>query len=297
MARWDTMRLASDAAPALYGVDASEAAIIAVGYGPVMLRSTDGGASFCEAPHGVTTPCSFHGIARTGRRSLAVVTSLEGVILRSDDDGATWATVGVPAPAGLAGVWSDGVTALAVGAGGCVLRSDDEARTWRRVPAETDAALHAVTGTAAGVVVVGAGGLVLRSDDGAKSFCAARSRIERSLYGVWGTGSVFFASGEEGTLLRSDDAGASFRALRDAKGRSWARWGDTPVPLAAIAGRSEREVIAVGTCGTVVRTRDGGARWTRDDTGSFGYFNAVSLPAKGRAIAVGEGGVIVRSAR
>ncbi len=112
---------------------------------------------------------------------------------------------------------SDAAHLLAVGDHGLLLRSDDGGATWSRQPlGVTDPLLDvAFSATSPSVgVIVGGNGLVLRTSDGGGHWTAARP-VADYLYGVTalpGTANTFWAVGTGGLILVSTDGGATWSA-------------------------------------------------------------------------------------
>ncbi|MBC8044446.1 MAG: T9SS type A sorting domain-containing protein [Rhizobacter sp.] len=175
----------------------------------------------------------------------AVAVGVGGTILRSTDNGNTWASVsggsadlmgvaGVSLSAAGKGNAAESVqgfgSAVAVGVGGTILRSTDDGQSWSTV-SSSGSTLNSVASAAAPAVV-------------------------RKGYGVSGTqgfGSAV-AVGVGGTILRSTDGGASWQSI------STAAAGATNLQK-VISDGSATNFTAVGTDGLVIRSVDGGLTW------------------------------------
>ena len=131
-------------------VAVDDARAIAVGAGGVVLISHEGG-TWVSVPTGVTA--DLHGITFLDEGGVIVVG--DGVLLRSEDLGLTWASVEVPATAMLraAGArreydWETGTTRiveiLAVGQDGVAFSSPDVGETWQAVATGVSEDLRAI---------------------------------------------------------------------------------------------------------------------------------------------------------
>lgn len=218
--------------------------------------------------------------ARAGRR--LVLAGERGIVLTSDDAGATWQQAEVPVQASLTALaFADERRGWAAGHFGVLLNTTDGGRRWQRVLDGVQAAQLALDAapddaqrraaerklaqgpdkpwfdlaTAPGrLYAVGAFGLALEVPEGG----APRSFAHRlpnprqlHLYGVRAAGERVYVVGEQGLLLRSTDGGARFEALPSPyKGSFFG-------VLVTLAG----SVLAYGLRGNLWRSTDGGERW------------------------------------
>jgi photosystem II stability/assembly factor-like uncharacterized protein len=201
---------------------------------------------------------------------------------------------------------------VAVGERGFVLFSDDQGRSWTARPT-------AVTRTLTGVafrdakmgIAVGHGGSIVRTEDAGATW--SRVEVEEtgtdSLLDVQHLdGDHFIAYGAFGLYLDSTDAG-----------RSWQRrtiLEPEPVPDAAASGsdaeeeylgepfdrhisrviRIDSSLLLVGESGTLARSDDDGATWTRLESPYEGsWFNALRLD-DGTVLVFGMRGNVYRTA-
>lgn len=222
-----------------------------------------------------------------GRRLVAV--GEHGLVLLSDDDGASWRQQTVPVSVTLTSVrFFDDRHGAAVGHGGTVLLSADGGERWtlaldgRRAAdlalaaARTgqDAAalrnaerlvaegadkpfLDVLMASPSEIVAVGAYGLAFASADGGRSWASWMDRLPNPKglhgYALRRSGDTLAIAGEQGLVLRSDDAGRSFQRL------------ETPYKgsffTAELAGT--QDIVLAGLRGNAWRSRDGGRRWTQ----------------------------------
>ena len=188
-------------------------------------------------------------VARAGERLVAV--GERGVVLLSDDNGATWRqATAVPVSVGLTAVqFIDAQQGWAIGHAGVVLHSEDGGEHWAvqldgRRAADLEQQAAGASGDAARIaaaqrlvadgadkpllalsfadarhgLVVGAYGLALSTADGGRSWQSAMERLPNRrglhLYALARHGSDLYVAGEQGLLLRSRDDGAHFDALQ-----------------------------------------------------------------------------------
>jgi photosystem II stability/assembly factor-like uncharacterized protein len=93
----------------------------------------------------------------------------ESLLLRSDDDGATFEQIVPPTDTGLRDVYAEGETILVVGDHNCIARSEDGGKTWKALRKASDWGdiLYTIIRDQDGVFwVVGDGGLLYKSVNG-----------------------------------------------------------------------------------------------------------------------------------
>ncbi|MGY4533211.1 photosystem II stability/assembly factor-like uncharacterized protein [Pseudomonas sp. TE3786] len=186
-------------------------------------------------------------ITRAGERLVAV--GERGIVLLSDDSGASWRQASVPVSSSLTAVqFVDSQLGWAVGHAGVVLRSSDGGETWQlQLDGKRVAAVELAAAQAAGDaqrqanaerlvadgadkpllalsfanardgLVVGAYGLALQTHDGGATWTSWMDRLPNPrglhLYAVAQQGQQLYLAGEQGLLLGSQDGGAHFSAL------------------------------------------------------------------------------------
>lgn len=157
---------------------------VAVGLWSLVLTTSDGGAnwhSVSPAPPAGASRADLNllGLFADGRGRVYAAAE-RGMVLRSDDRGATWAY----AATGYRGsFWSGlalpGGVLLVGGLRGSLYRSADDGQTWQRVPTGSTASITALAAHGGVVLAVGLDGLVLRSTDGGASF-SSELRADRA---------------------------------------------------------------------------------------------------------------------
>ncbi len=168
-----------------------------------LLVSADGGATW--QPVSLAGEADFHRIATSGATVLGV-NSGDGLLWRSTDEGAGWATHG-EGPFDLALNPADPAQAIATTQTG-PLGSGDGGQTWAPIPGAPLIAYLAWTGT--GLIGAAPDGKIMRSTDAGATWTATGE--------VAGQPAALAAAGDRivvlqgGTLWESTDAGATFTA-------------------------------------------------------------------------------------
>lgn len=199
---------------AVYAVAAEGDRALGVGAAGLAVISDDGGRTWTRRPTPVGT--ALLGVALAGDRALAVGQS--GTILRGDGRTWTAVPSGTEGRLFAVALAGDG-TAVAAGGFGVLLRSEDGGATWRNAAPDWAAILedavephlYAVRMVGGAVFVAGEFGLVLRSTDGGRTWSATRTG-DASLFdlAVDGKGRGL-AVGQKGTVVRTTDGGATWQ--------------------------------------------------------------------------------------
>jgi photosystem II stability/assembly factor-like uncharacterized protein len=256
-------------------------------------------------------------IAAAGERLVAV--GDRGIIVLSDDKGASWAqATEVPTQALLTGVcFFDPQHGVAVGHDEVILATANAGRTWRRThyaPEAQRPLLDVWCGAGGQTIAVGAYSTYLTSADGGRSWSEGRftpappprsvttkqpaaasaaadtaaqaagggSHLNRI---VPGGGARLYIAGEAGHLYRSDDRGATWQALASPYEGSF-------FDVLPVTGDA---VLAFGLRGNLYRSEDAGSSWRKIDTGTVAMLDGgTRLDEAGIAI-VGLSGVVLVS--
>lgn len=258
------------------------------------------------------------GLTRAGQRLVAV--GERGLVLLSDDDGASWRQARVPVSVSLtAAQFVDARQGWAVGHLGVVLHSDDGGETWQRQLDGEQAAQLALQAAQASAdprlideaqrlvddgpdkpfldlyfrnpregFVVGAYNLIYRTEDGGRSWQPWMSHLDNPsglhLYAIRAQGDDLFIAGERGLLLRSQDAGASFQALASPYEGSF---------FGLLAG-PQQSLLAFGLRGNAWLSRDRGQHWQALQSDQQASLAAGLLLADGSQLLVSQEGELLR---
>lgn len=256
--------------------------VVAVGDGGAIVRSTDGGLTWTAATSGTTE--DLLSVVLSGSHFYAG--GAGGAFLASFDAGAHWVVRTSPANGAL-GVFSRGTNVcFAATAAGAIRLTLDAGSTWSTVHAGPGPALHAgdaLQQNSPGLVV-GDGGSILTCTQG-NDWTPEASGTTANLRGMRGPAFDCVAVGDGGTILHSPPGGHAWTAVASG----------TTADLYDVTSYSA-VVYAVGDGGTALKSVDDGVSWCRLDTGTTANLRGVVLPGVGyNAIAVGEGGVILRT--
>ena len=258
------------------------------------------------------------GIAQAGQRLVAV--GERGLIVLSDDEGATWRQAASPVSVTLTAVrFADAEHGYAVGHGGSVLVSEDGGTHWTasldgRRAAQTLLAAAQAQGNPRAIAeaerlvedgpdkpfldlwlkspqeayVVGAYGLALRTDDGGKSW---QPWLQRSvnpgglhLNAIRSRGQRVVIAGEQGLVLISEDGGASFSPV------------ETPYSgsFFTLELPADGSIVLAGLRGNALRSEDGGASWSPLASPVEASITASALLADGTPLFVNQAGMLLR---
>ena len=230
-------------------------------------------------------------VARSGRRLVSA--GERGIVLLSDNGGASWQQASVPVQASLAAVrFVDERTGWAAGHLGVILKTEDGGANWAlQFDGVRAARLQAESLSAGGDerakraakqllaegpdkpffdldfidkqrgFAVGAYGMAFTTDDGGKTWTPMSARLPNPkglhLYAVRVRGNSVFIAGEQGLMLQSTDGGINFHALSSPYNGS----------LFGLLLSRSGTLLAYGLRGNLYRSTDQGAHWTKVDTG------------------------------
>src|SRR5471030_114860 len=228
--------------------------------------------------------------------SRIVTVGEHGIVLLSDDDGATYRQASaVPASATLTAVhFANARDGWAVGHWGEILATTDGGEHWtlQRSDTSIDQPLFSVYfRDAAHGWAAGLWSLLLATNDGGKTWSQVAlpappggGKADRNLYHIFADShGVLFVVAEQGLVLRSRDAGASWEYRET--GNKGSLWAGTVAP--------DGSVLVGGLLGHLYRSTDDGDTWTPLDSGSSGSITALGV-AGGHVIGVGLDGFVIK---
>ena len=287
---------------ALFGLDfdGDHGVVVGIkGFSPVILESSDGGATWRDAESPSESP--FLSVAIEGGKAVAV--GVSGAVATAQAS-QKWAQVESGVSERLLGVDMNAAgLAVAVGAFGTVLRSVDWGKTWeskppdwgelatRENPSFAEPTIYGVHVTDSGqITLAGEFGLIARSDDEGENWRiltapkAGSPTLNAVLIGE--AGKYSFAVGQEGLILKSRDAGETWIRCRVRTGHNFHD----------IAVSENGEVIVTGMR-VMYRSTNGGKSWReiRSEDARSDWYQSVSVaPSTGRIYAVGHSGRIIQ---
>jgi len=283
--------------------------MVVVGERGQILLSDDQGQNWRQAQ--VPTRSNLTGVFFLDAK-LGWAVGHDEVILRTEDGGETWTRqhFAPEKEQPLLDIWfSDADNGFAFGAYGTILASHDGGRSWSEQifepkplvekpaaakatknkeeeydveGAASDMHLNAVARAEDGKLYLAAeAGHVFRSDDNGVSWLELPSPYEGSFFGVLPLDPPsLLIFGLRGHLFRSDDAGVSWQPIA----------ANTTAMLTNALRLDPQTVVVTGLGGALLLSRDGGHRFelhAQEDRKGL----AAALPAEGRLITVGEGGI------
>jgi photosystem II stability/assembly factor-like uncharacterized protein len=189
----------------------------------------------------------------------------DGVVLHSDDGGATWVRqLDVRSLAGQATdpsfldvFFLDAHTGFAVGAFNLIYHTGNGGQSWQSwsMHVENPRGLHlnAIRAVGKDLFIVGEQGLVLKLDPGQARFVAVPTPYQGSYFGVTGNAGALIVHGLRGNAWRSVDGGASWHKIETG----------VSTGLTASAVDAGGAIVLVSQSGQVLRSTDGGASFAR----------------------------------
>jgi photosystem II stability/assembly factor-like uncharacterized protein len=235
----------------------------------------------------------FLGLASAGERVIAV--GERGVVIRSDDRGASWVQSDVPVRATLTAVsFVDAQTGFAVGHDAVVLKTSDGGASWTLLNFEPDSQVVLLSvrfRDARSGYVVGSNGQLWSTQDAGASWqrttLAVEDWYQNHIFDIaWTADGATLAVAEKGVLYRSADGVVPFEAIDSPYEGSF--FGALRLP--------DGRLLIYGMNGHAFVSADGGLAWQRVDTGTQQFlFDGAVLP-DGAALLVGGGGTLVRLA-
>jgi photosystem II stability/assembly factor-like uncharacterized protein len=240
----------------------------------------------------LATKAPLLAVAPAGPRLVAV--GDYGVILLSDDAGATWRQATAVATRNMltAVAFADANRGWAVGHGGTVLHTADGGESWTlQHAAGADVTLLSVwVENASHGIAVGAFGHAMETSDGGRTWAKLAvgegDDRDRHLNGIFAVaGGPLLIAAESGTVFRSTDNGKTWTTLR------------LPYAGSVWGGLALRDGAALvyGMRGHVLHTADQGRTWVDVPTGADQSFTSGIQLADGTVVLVGLGGIIARS--
>jgi len=204
-------------------------------------------------------------------------------VLRSQDDGATWAARTPGSFAGMSCATVD-VCLLVTGGSNGIVRTDDGGATTSEVTVSSRTIFTAGFASATRVVAAGLGGTTVVSDDGGLNFAPVGGDL-----GILSSGlragadaQTAFALGRKGALARTSDGGNQWKALAV----------PTSADVRDVAFSSATVGYALDASGGLFKTANGGSSWQTLDPGTAVSPLAVATVGDGVVLLVGPKGVL-----
>ncbi|MBE0644573.1 MAG: T9SS type A sorting domain-containing protein [Bacteroidetes bacterium] len=176
-----------------------------------------------------------------------------GLILQSDNGGASWRTVSSAASENLRRVrWFSPSLGILLGNGGMALKSTDGGATWQQLTTGTSVVLFDVHFfDENNWLVIGQAAFEMTTTDGGATWDYQGSGTN-NFNEIAFKGDLGIIVGNKGTIRTTEDGGSHWRD----------RSGATDFELTSISIGDDSTAIAVGANGTILRTEDKGRKWT-----------------------------------
>lgn len=228
-----------------------------------------------------------------------VIPGENGRILRTDDGGYTWTSLGTPTTEDLLAVtFTNPLIGWAVGGDGTVLLTSDGGFTWARVKTPSKDVL---TGVAfwdpRNGLAVGLHGTLLRTfDGGSEWFSEGGLPPNRDLWALTALrDGIAWVVGEDGTIVRLSVLSPGIGSPSPL-GRQEVKSGvTTDLTDIAFTGSSLQTGWVVGQDGVILHTVDGGQTWTKVRSPTAKTLVGVTFADTQTGWVVGNGGTILRT--
>jgi photosystem II stability/assembly factor-like uncharacterized protein len=232
----------------------------------------------------------LYGVATAQDKSVWAVGS-DGKVLHTDQAGGHWKwdaqKSGIELNLQAVAAW-DTQRAIAVGNYGVALYTEDGGAAWHNAQAPTSSVankLVRVKALAEGLgYAIGEYNAILKSTDYGKTWTRLTPENDVVWFGFDVVGKNILAVGEFGRTLMSFDEGAVWQEVKT----------PTKVHLTGAAFKNEREAVMVGLNGTILKTTNGGRRWTVIQTGLDEHIYDVIWDGH-QYLACGDRGLLVTS--
>jgi photosystem II stability/assembly factor-like uncharacterized protein len=269
----------------------------AVGAAGTILKSTDGGATWTPLDSGTSNGLGALNFIDT---NTGWVFGGGGTVLHTTDGGASWTLQAGPASSAVSFV--DDHTGWAANGGSILFHTTDSGATWsqQRLPG-THAFFSGVAfqdqnnGVAVGYdepTLTSRHSTIVRTTDGGDDW-SERAGLLHSFFDAVAFGDAYTAIAVGGSF----DFGGFIFYSWDA-GESWSL-GFIDAPrldsLIAVACGDDANAWALGHNGTILRTKDGGATWALQSTGTSNELSGIFFVDAYNGWAVGENGLILHT--
>lgn len=219
----------------------------------------------------------------------ATLVGEDGVIMKTNDLGATWVEQSSGVTNVLYGNSSKGGISLVAGENGVILRSMDNGDNWEVILPGTLSNLNdAEVVNSQYSVACGDSGTILFSDNGGSNWSVVTSGVSFNLNDIkFVSESIGYISGDGATLLKTVDNGATWQAIDMTFCEN---------NFNAVEAIDENNLILVGDEGTMFISNDGGISWMGNSGPVYGNnFNDVVFFDAMNGVIAAENGLILKT--
>lgn len=240
-------------------------------------------------PPAISKRDAFYGLATPGEKILWAV-GLNGKIVRSENDGATWIVQAVSTKANLQSIVAiDPMHAFVFGNEGSALVTDNGGVNWstvQNIPKHRgqEKFIRSRQFADGRIFVVGEFGLITTTDDGGHNWTSLGRQEDVAWNDIAVSEGVAVVVGEFGNIRRSVDGGRHWRNISSPTRNS----------LSAVAFGVDGRVVATGLDGVILVSNDAGQNWQLMSSGTHEHLFDVARLNDGW-IVVGDKGVLLRS--
>jgi photosystem II stability/assembly factor-like uncharacterized protein len=279
----------------------NETTAIAVGVGGMIMKSTDGGATWSTVTHDLTTQDLY--VVHFATDQVGFIGGLSATVLKTVDGGATWTNISANLPEIITTYaqlptqaindfyFLDANNGFATGYNGIILKTTDSGASWTfhgALGAGTFRSICFVNATTG--FIVAHGKMVKKTVDGGENWTTWTS--EETIFNHFFETRFFnettgVAIGDGGSIFRTTDTGANWTRVVIDPAPTGQLWGLTVV--------SPTIAYASGQLGQIYKTTDAGATWTKEDIGNnTSIFRGMSNIGENKVLAVGDAGEIYK---
>jgi photosystem II stability/assembly factor-like uncharacterized protein len=218
-----------------------------------------------------------------------------GIILHTDDGGASWNPQSSGTPSLLESVaFVTPLSGWAVGGGyGEILHTEDGGNSWKAQITKTTVSLDSIAFvTPHAGWAVGLDGTILHTEDGGSTWTKQNSHTDESLVSVaFADPQTGWAVGPRGTILQTKNGGASWTRQHSGSRENFN----------AVTFSDSESGWVVGDFGTIMHTDDGGGHWTQQRTpfeavgGTAESFESIVFVTRWSGWVVGNRGTILHT--
>jgi photosystem II stability/assembly factor-like uncharacterized protein len=218
--------------------------------------------------------------------SITYVLCEQGLLLVTNDDGATWAQRKIASTGTLRAVaFLDVNRGLTVGDGGAILATADAGRTWQPRVSGTTENLTDIQMVGEEGWIAGYDGVMLHTADGGKTWSKENTGQSLSLEALYFLDAQNgWAVGWSAMVLHTVDGGKKWQQVK-IPGAQWS--------LSSIDFPDAKNGWISGFAGQLYRTKDGGATWEAKKTPVSGWLTSVGFDAAKRGWITTDAGFLL----
>jgi photosystem II stability/assembly factor-like uncharacterized protein len=218
--------------------------------------------------------------------SITYVLCEQGILLVTNDEGATWAQRKITSKGALRAVaFLDVNRGTTVGDGGAIVATEDAGRTWTPRESGTTENLTDIQMVGEEGWIAGYDGVILHTADGGKTWSKQNPGVALSLEALFFLDAQNgWAVGWAGTVLHTVDGGKKWQLVK-IPGASWS--------LSSITFQDANNGWIAGFAGQLFRTKNGGATWEAKKCGYSGWLTSIGFDSAKRGWITTDNGFLL----